>query len=176
MPWWLDSNGTYLMRATILILPAMLALGACNSSDRTAKDLNNAASQAGDSITNLASDVGEVASNAGDAIGNGIDQAGNVIEANITHDGWVGRWKGVEGTYLTIEKGKEAGRYRIHNQFTLDDKGSFDGHATVEGIAFTRPDGKQVLRASSGDATGVKYLAGKQNCLKVKDGEGYCRD
>ena len=28
----------------------------------------------------------------------------------------------------------------------------------------------------NGDAAGLKYLAGKQDCLVVKPGEGYCRD
>ncbi|WP_204325615.1 hypothetical protein, partial [Stenotrophomonas maltophilia] len=60
--------------------------------------------------------------------------------------------------------------------YTLDDKGSFEGKGTREGIAFERPDGKQVLKASDGDATGLKYLAGKKDCLTVKTGEGYCRD
>ena len=54
--------------------------------------------------------------------------------------------------------------------------GAKQGVGTSAGIAFTRPDGKQLLRASDGDATGLKWLAGKKDCLKVKDGEGYCRD
>ena len=29
---------------------------------------------------------------------------------------------------------------------------------------------------TDGDATGLKYLAGKKDCLTVEPGEGYCRD
>ena len=30
--------------------------------------------------------------------------------------------------------------------------------------------------ATDGDATGMKWLAGKARCLTVRVGEGYCRD
>jgi hypothetical protein len=89
---------------------------------------------------------------------------------------WVGRWTGVEGTYLTIARGDAPGRYRLTMRYTLDDEGIFDGVESGDGIAFTRPDGAQTLRAGDGDATGLKYLAGKQDCLVVRQGEGYCRD
>jgi len=168
------------MRASILILPAVLALAACNSADRTAKDLQNAADTTGDALSNAAADVGNAASDAGDTISHGVEHLGNNLgnaTADIvSHDSWVGRWKGVEGTHLTIAKGNEPGHYKLTMQYTLDDKGTFDGHSTIEGIAFTRSDGKQVLTASDGDSIGLKYLAGKKDCLKVKDGEGYCRD
>jgi hypothetical protein len=94
----------------------------------------------------------------------------------VDRDDWVGRWKGVEGTYLVVSKGKDAGTYKLEMQYTLDDKGVFDGRGSTEGIAFTRPDGDQTLRPSDGDATGLKWLAGKKDCLTVKTGEGYCRD
>lgn len=32
------------------------------------------------------------------------------------------------------------------------------------------------LTAGDGDATGLRYLFGKQDCLIVAEGEGYCRD
>jgi hypothetical protein len=95
-------------------------------------------------------------------------------------DAWVGKWIGVEGLTLTIEKdpGGAAGRYRLTNKWSLDDEavGTFDGIATQGGIAFNRPDGAKELTATDGDATGLKYLAGKKDCLTVATGEGYCRD
>lgn len=97
-----------------------------------------------------------------------------------SRDGWVGKWIGVEGLVLTIEKdpGGAVGRYRLTNTWGLDEdmRGTFDGVATQQGIAFNRPDGVRELVASDGDATGLKYLAGKKDCLKVAAGEGYCRD
>ncbi len=98
--------------------------------------------------------------------------------APTNRDGWIGRWIGVEGLNLTVSKGKSAGLYSLKMQYGTDEdmSGTFEGVGTAEGIAFVRPDGEQVLRASTGDDTGLKYLAGKTDCLKVKDGEGYCRN
>jgi len=95
----------------------------------------------------------------------------------VSRDEWVGRWIGVEGLNLTIAKAAQAGHYRLDMQYGTDTDmaGTYEGVGTPEGIAFTRPDGDQVLRAASGEETGLKYLAGEVDCLKVKDGEGYCR-
>lgn len=95
-----------------------------------------------------------------------------------TTDAWIGRWRGVEGTYLDIATDPERGpgHYTLAMQYTLDDKGSFDGTAQGDTIRFTRPDGEKTLRATDGEATGLKWLAGKQDCLTVETGEGYCRD
>jgi hypothetical protein len=164
------------MRAFYIVAPIALALAGCNTADRTANEVGNAADAAGAAIRDGAEDVGNTARDATEAVGNGIEGAGNVIAAAENHDGWVGRWRGVEGTYLVISKAATPGDYKLEMQYTLDDKGNFDGSSTGDGIAFQRPDGNQVLRASTGDATGLKWLAGKKDCLKVKDGEGYCRD
>ncbi|MCC2977490.1 hypothetical protein LK533_12490 [Sphingomonas sp. PL-96] len=95
-----------------------------------------------------------------------------------TADAWIGRWRGVEGLFLDIAADPERGprHYTVAMQYTLDDKGSFDGVAEGDTIRFTRPDGAHTLRATDGDATGLKWLAGKKDCLTVSLGEGYCRD
>ena len=93
-------------------------------------------------------------------------------------DAWIGTWTGVEGLMLTIEKGTTPGRYRITNKWSLDDDatGTFNGYATEEGIGFRRPDGRKRLHPGDGQATGLKWLAEKKDCLIVAPGEGYCRD
>ena len=88
---------------------------------------------------------------------------------------WAGKWTGVEGMYVTITAA-EPGRYKLDMQSDLDTKGTYDGSDGEGGIAFKRGAETLTLAASTGDATGLKYLAGKKDCLKVKDGEGYCRD
>ena len=94
-------------------------------------------------------------------------------------DQWVGKWIGVEGLNLTIAKDDSVGRghYILTMQYGLDadDSGTFKGEAAEDGIAFTRPDGPQLLRAGDGAATGLKWLADKKDCLIVATGEGYCR-
>jgi hypothetical protein len=94
-------------------------------------------------------------------------------------DNWVGKWIGVEGLHLTISKDDSIGRghYLLTMQYGLDADaaGTFKGEAAEDGIAFTRPDGPQQLRAGDGAATGLKWLADKKDCLIVATGEGYCR-
>ncbi|KRP71158.1 hypothetical protein TX23_17370 [Pseudomonas paralactis] len=94
-------------------------------------------------------------------------------------DQWVGKWIGVEGLHLTIAKDDSIGRghYLLTMQYGLDadNSGTFKGEAAEDGIAFTRPDGPQLLRAGDGAATGLKWLSDKKDCLIVTTGEGYCR-
>ena len=93
-------------------------------------------------------------------------------------DGWVGKWTGPEGMVLEIAKGDAPGRYRIANKWSLDqtEPGTYDGRASARGIVFRRGDARIELVAGDGDATGMKWLAGKTDCLIVAPGEGYCRD
>jgi len=93
-------------------------------------------------------------------------------------DSWVGKWIGVEGMVLTIAKGDEPGRYRIENSWSVDegDTGTFDGRASANGIVFRRGEARVELVAGNGDATGLKWLAGKTDCLIAGPAEGYCRD
>ncbi|MEH6642521.1 hypothetical protein [Vreelandella glaciei] len=95
-------------------------------------------------------------------------------------DQWVGRWTGVEGLFLEISKDEPEGpgHYLLHMRYGLnaDQIGTFEGQATAEGIRFKRGDGPQLLRAGDGEATGMKWLLEKEDCLVVKTGEGYCRD
>jgi hypothetical protein len=87
-----------------------------------------------------------------------------------------GRWSGVEGMYLDIVPAGMPGRYTLTMQWDLDNKGTFDGTASGDTISFDRNGLHETLRPTNGDATGLKYLAGKTDCLTVKPGEGYCRD
>lgn len=87
---------------------------------------------------------------------------------------YVGRWIGVEGTYLNVAK-RDGGGVTLDMQWSLDDKGSYPGSVTAEGLRFTRNGKDEIAVPSDGDATGLKWLAGKKDCLTVKTGEGYCR-
>ena len=93
---------------------------------------------------------------------------------------YAGRWIGVEGMVLDIAPAPAPtgapGRYTLTMQWDLDNKGSFDGVAAGDTIAFDRKGIRETLRPTDGTATGLKYLVGKTDCLTVKPGEGYCRD
>ncbi len=90
---------------------------------------------------------------------------------------WAGKWIGVEGMYATIIPA-EPGTYKLEMQSGTDagTKGTYDGSDSEHGIKFKRGTEELSLRRGSGDETGLKYLAGKKECLIVKTGEGYCRD
>jgi hypothetical protein len=93
--------------------------------------------------------------------------------ANASRD-YAGRWIGVEGTYLNVTP-TGPNTASLEMQYDLDNKGTYPGSVTPEGLRFTRNGETLLLRPSNGDATGLKWLAGKRNCLTVKSGEGYCR-
>jgi len=89
---------------------------------------------------------------------------------------YTGRWIGVEGMVLDIAPATTPGRYTLTMQWDLDNKGVFVGTASGDTISFDRNGLHETLRPTDGNATGLKYLAGKTDCLTVKPGEGYCRD
>lgn len=90
-------------------------------------------------------------------------------------DAWIGDWTGVEGAMLKISAGDAPGVYAI-NEITLDGPISFAGVNDGATIRFERNGVQETIRAGSGDDTGLKYLAGKTNCLVIKSGEGFCRE
>jgi len=85
---------------------------------------------------------------------------------------FTGRWTGPEGTWLDIQPAGEGYRVTISN---LDGPRDFDGRADDGGIRFVRDGQAFVIRPGNGDDTGMKWLAGKKDCLVVAPGEGYCR-
>lgn len=187
------------MRKAIVAFGVMALLAGCDRADKAAQDADNSAAHL-ESATNRIADAADRLADRTDGWGDNasdrIDAAGDRIGRHIANandrlahivdpaadpartDAWVGRWRGVEGLNLVIEKdrAKGPGHYVLHDQYTLDDKGVFQGVTDGDGIRFERPDGTQHLEATDGEATGLKHLAGKRDCLTVKSGEGYCRD
>ncbi len=96
--------------------------------------------------------------------------------ANNATDKWLGRWKGVEGTYLNLSKDPQSmGKYvvKIAN---LDGPKTYEGVAVGDHIEFKRNGKTESIRAVNGKETGMKWLMSEQNCLVVTFGsEGFCR-
>lgn len=88
-------------------------------------------------------------------------------------EGWIGQWNGPEGTFLRLSGGQ--GHYDITIQ-NLDGPRHFKGRAAGAHIGFERDGLAETLRHTDGQATGMKWLDGKRDCLTVRAGEGYCRD
>lgn len=94
-----------------------------------------------------------------------------------TDDPFAGRWTGPEGLYAQIAPAAAPGAYTVEMQYTLDDKGNFTATREGDTLKLTRKGQAVTITPGSGDATGMKWLAGKQDCLVVVAGsEGYCRD
>ena len=93
-------------------------------------------------------------------------------DAKVTEQ-WLGRWNGPEGTYLDISGTPTDYRLTIAN---LDGPRRFVGRAQGAKIVFVRDGVVESISATDGEATGMKWLLDKQNCLTVRSGEGYCRD
>ena len=88
-------------------------------------------------------------------------------------DKWIGRWTGPEGTWLDIAGAN--GNYQITVK-DLDRARTFEGHAAGDHIEFRRDGMNDSIMATNGNDTGMKWLAGKSDCLTIMQGEGYCRD
>lgn len=97
------------------------------------------------------------------------------VRADHRFQSWAGRWTGVEGMYLLITLTKPAS-YQLEMQSNLDEKGNYAGVDSEHGIQFQRAGQQHLLRRATGQEIGLKYLADKQDCLIVQQGEGYCRD
>lgn len=90
-------------------------------------------------------------------------------------DAWIGKWVGVEGLALEIARGQSPGQYRLKVSL-MDGTTDYVGTAAGDTIRFTRDGVEETIRKATGDETGLKWLAGKQDCLMIKPAEGFCRD
>jgi hypothetical protein len=88
-------------------------------------------------------------------------------------DGWLGKWRGPEGTALLLSGSGGVYDIAITN---LDGERTFRGTAHDNEIRFERDGVAEVIHAGNGADTGMKWLADKRDCLIVRSGEGYCRD
>jgi hypothetical protein len=88
---------------------------------------------------------------------------------------WAGKWVGPEGLFVEIAPAA-GGTFTLTMQSDLETTGTYVGTATEGGIAFERGGQALLLRPATGDETGLKYLFGKQDCLMIASGEGFCRD
>ena len=86
---------------------------------------------------------------------------------------WLGQWTGPEGTALTLSRKGDGFDIVIRS---LDGTTPYVGFASDDGIEFERNGRMEMLRASDGAGTGMKWLAEKTDCLVINPGEGFCRD
>ena len=88
-------------------------------------------------------------------------------------DAWIGKWNGPEGTSIEISGANGSYVITIEN---LDSVKQYTGTSNGSQITFERDGATEILQASNGADTGMKWLAEKSHCLRVRLGEGWCRD
>ena len=155
---------------TFALLFAVAALAACSDGQPPETPVPDATG----SLEATTPAQPETAGNDADA-SPGSDTPPAPTDTSAEEADYLGRWTGVEGMYLVVAS-KPAGGVTLDMQWDLDHKGTFDGSVTAEGLRFMREGVTEIAVHTDGDAIGLKYLAGKQDCLTVKPGEGYCRD
>ena len=89
----------------------------------------------------------------------GVDtSAGTTASAAQTvPDAWLGRWDGVEGTFLNLSR--DGSKYTVVIQ-DLDGPRTFDGVAEGGRVRFVRDGKAEYLVAGDGKASGMKWLGG----------------
>ena len=97
----------------------------------------------------------------------------NGATSRVVPDQWLGRWDGPEGTFLNLSRNGE--KYTVVIQ-DLDGPRSFEGVEDDGRVRFVRDGKTEYLVAGDGQASGMKWLADKKNCLLTRRGEGWCRD
>lgn len=152
------------MRTALTLIAGAALLAGCG---KPPADANNQAA-----VDNGAPlDVEEVPANEEPGAAEDLNMTGDTAAT----DAWVGKWVGVEGLALEIAKGATAGQYALKVS-GMDGTGSFTGTGDGDVIRFTRDGTKETIRKATGDETGLKWLAGKKDCLMIKQAEGFCRD
>lgn len=156
--------------ALALALPLALTLAACNGAPpSTTSNSMTSAGATEPAADNIAAPVATPTPDASPT------SAASPPAARTARD-YAGRWIGVEGMMLTVKPtGAATADLNMRWGLDADMAGTYPARVTPEGLRFTRGGETLLLRPSDGDATGLKWLAGKKDCLTVRSGEGYCR-
>ena len=147
--------------AQIAALPtaaAFILLGACSP-----------APSADSVAASQASETAAMSITAAEAASQAVAEAMTSVDAT----GYVGKWTGPEGTALTITPVGSQYEVIITN---LDGPRTFTGSLEGDGIHITRDATPLVIHKGDGQATGMKWLADKKDCLVVAANEGFCKD
>lgn len=144
--------------ASLPPIAAVVLLSACSPKPDTDEV---AASQASESAA-MSITAAEAASQA-------VAEAMTSVDAT----GYVGKWTGPEGTSLTITPAGSGYEVVITN---LDGPRTFTGTLEGDGVHITRDAAPLVIHKGDGQATGMKWLADKHDCLVVAANEGFCKD
>lgn len=103
-----------------------------------------------------------------------IPQSASAAASTAAQPAYAGRWMGVEGTFMTITP-QTGNAYQVVIT-DLDGPKTYAGTLQADGLHIERNGTPRVIVPGDGEATGMKWLAEKSDCLVVAANEGYCRD
>lgn len=103
-----------------------------------------------------------------------IPQSASAAASTAAHPAYAGRWMGVEGTFMTITP-QTGNAYQVVIT-DLDGPKTYAGTLQADGLHIERNGTPLVIVPGDGEATGMKWLAEKSDCLVVAANEGYCRN
>lgn len=98
----------------------------------------------------------------------------SAVSSSASAFDYAGHWKGVEGTYMTIMLQLDT-TYQVVIA-DLDGPKTYVGTLQADGLHIERNGVPAVIVPGDGEATGMKWLTEKSDCLVVAVNEGYCRD
>lgn len=98
----------------------------------------------------------------------------SVVSSSTSAFDYAGHWTGVEGTYMTITPQTDTAYQVVIAD--LDGPKTYAGTLHADGLHIERNGTPLVIVPGDGEATGMKWLAEKSDCLVVAANEGYCRD
>jgi len=96
------------------------------------------------------------------------------VPASVQAAAFSGHWGGVEGTYMTVTPLGTGGFEVVIAD--LDGPKTYAGDLQADGLHIERDGATLIIRPGDGEATGMKWLGDKTDCLIVAANEGYCRD
>jgi len=93
-------------------------------------------------------------------------------------DGYIGRWEGLDGRFMLIEKDAEGGPapYTVTMRYDLDQaEQSFPAEMKGISVFVQRIGGRHEFAPSDGRASSDTRLRERKDCLSTNRGETYCR-
>jgi len=155
---------------SFIIVALATSLAACSGATPDNASGNPAIEASGTEI--IPASEGDPTAGADDAVP--LETGGDGV-APVVAD-WTGKWTGVEGLALDIAPG-DTPDTRLLRVASMDGTREFTGRVNDNNtISFDRDGMTAIVRHGSGAATGLKWLADKENCLIIATGEGFCRD
>lgn len=93
-------------------------------------------------------------------------------------DTFLGRWTGVEGSFVDIVPKKEGyiiTMARWDSKTQSMEYESYPGYLSESKMTFKKNGVEQTITLTDGSGSGMKWLQNAKLCIKISSGDGYCK-